>query len=85
VFATGTTDANGNFDIVTPALADGAHIFRATETDSVGLTSALSAGFAVNVYPTAPVIAALVGQPVNGGGNRGQWHRPTQPEHCDLC
>ncbi|MBR1177225.1 VCBS domain-containing protein [Bradyrhizobium sp. KB893862 SZCCT0404] len=67
VFATGVADANGNFDIVTPALTDGIHTIRATETDSLGLVSPLSAGFTVNVNPTAPTITALVNNPFNGG------------------
>ncbi|MVT75951.1 adhesin, partial [Bradyrhizobium cajani] len=67
VFATGVADANGNFDIVTPALTDGIHTIRATETDSLGLVSPLSAGFIVNVNPTAPTITALVNNPFNGG------------------
>ncbi len=62
-----TTGADGKFDIVTPALVDGPHTVRATETDTFGFTSALSAGFAVNVNPTAPTITAVVGQPFNGG------------------
>ncbi|MET4799716.1 VCBS repeat-containing protein [Bradyrhizobium sp. LB11.1] len=67
VFATGVADANGNFDIVTPALTDGVHTIRATETDSLGLVSPLSGGFIVNVNPTAPTITALVNSPFNGG------------------
>ena len=67
VFATGVADANGNFDIVTPALTDGVHTIRATETDSLGLVSPLSGGFIVNVNPTAPTITALVNNPFNGG------------------
>jgi large repetitive protein len=67
VLATTTTDGNGNFDVFTPSLADGAHTVRATETDSAGLTSPLSAGFAFNVNPTPPTIGAVVGQPFNGG------------------
>ncbi|WP_161491264.1 beta strand repeat-containing protein [Bradyrhizobium neotropicale] len=66
-FATGTADANGNFDIVTPALIDGSHTIRATETDSLGLVSPLSAGFIVNVNPTVPTITAVVNSPFNGG------------------
>jgi len=67
VFATGVADANGNFDIVTPALIDGSHTIRATETDGLGLVSPLSGGFIVNVNPTAPTITALVNSPFNGG------------------
>src|SRR3954462_6257463 len=67
VFATGIADANGNFDIVTPALIDGSHTIRATETDGLGLVSPLSGGFTVNVNPTAPAITALVNSPFNGG------------------
>ncbi|MCP3390548.1 VCBS domain-containing protein [Bradyrhizobium sp. CCGB12] len=67
VFAAGVADANGNFDIVTPALTDGIHTIRATETDSLGLVSPPSAGFIVNVNPTAPTITALVNNPFNGG------------------
>ncbi|MBR0778071.1 VCBS domain-containing protein [Bradyrhizobium diazoefficiens] len=66
-FATGVADANGNFDIVTPALIDGSHTIRATDTNSQGLTSALSAGFTVNVNPTAPTLTAVVNSPFNAG------------------
>ncbi len=67
VFATTTTDGDGNFDIITPALADGHHTFTATQTNGQGFTSLLSAGFTVDVKPTAPTLSGLVGQPVNGG------------------
>jgi VCBS repeat-containing protein len=70
VFATTTTDADGNFDIVTSALVDGIHTFTATGTDNNGFTSPLSAGFAVIVSPFPPTITALIGTPANSGAIR---------------
>jgi Domain of unknown function (DUF4347)/Bacterial Ig-like domain len=68
VVGTGTVVAGATFDITTSTdFTDGAHTLTATETDGSNLTSAASAGFAVNVDPSAPSITTLVGQPVNGG------------------
>jgi len=69
IVGTGTVGSGGTFDITTmTTFADGLHNFTATETDGSSLTStASSPAFTVEVNPTAPVITALVGQPVNGG------------------
>ncbi len=68
IVGTGTVGSDGSFDITTTAtFSDGVHTFTATEINSANLTGAASAAFAVNVAPNAPVITALVGQPVNGG------------------
>lgn len=65
---TGTVAANGSFDITTTAsFADGNHSLTATQTDAAALTSTASAGFAVAVDPTAPVIASAIGQAAFGG------------------
>jgi hypothetical protein len=62
-------DGSGNFDITTSTpIADGVRHFTATETDSDGLTSAVSDVFTVDVFPNAPVITTLVNpQPVVTG------------------
>jgi len=69
VVGTGTVGAGGTFDITTTAtFHDGVHTFTATETDAANLTSTASTpAFTVDVDPNAPVIMAMVGQPVNGG------------------
>ena len=44
------------------------HTFTAKQTDAANLTSTTSTpAFTVDVDPNAPVITAVVGQPVNGG------------------
>ena len=44
------------------------HTFTAKQTDAANLTSPASTpAFTVDVDPNAPVVTALVGQPVNGG------------------
>jgi Domain of unknown function (DUF4347)/Bacterial Ig domain/Cadherin-like domain/SdrD B-like domain/Bacterial Ig-like domain len=64
IVGTGTVLAGGTFDITTSvSFADGIHTFTATETGS----PVTSPGFTVDVDPTAPVISAVVGQPVNNG------------------
>jgi hypothetical protein len=64
----GVVDSGGQFDIVTSAaFADGQHTLTAVQTDTDGLSSAPSSGFAVGVDPNAPAITTLVGQPINGG------------------
>jgi trimeric autotransporter adhesin len=68
IVGTGKVLAGGTFDITTNTnmpFADGIHTFTATET--VGGNTATSPGFTVDVDPTAPVISAVVGQPVNNG------------------
>jgi hypothetical protein len=69
IVGTGTVGPNGTFDITTTVtFLDGVHSFTATETDSTHLTSTASTpAFTVDVDPTAPVITAVVGQPLNGG------------------
>ena len=64
--AFGTVNASGHFDIFSTS-RDGIYTITATQTDAAGLTSAPSAGVSIAVYPVAPYIAALVGQPVDGG------------------
>ena len=68
IVGTGTV-VGGTFDITTSATyADGVHTFTAKQVDAANLTSTTSTpAFAVDVDPTAPVITAVVGQPVNGG------------------
>ena len=64
---TGKVGPGGSFEITTTAsFADGVHSIVATETDAANRTRT-STAFAVHVDPNAPVIAAVVGQPANGG------------------
>jgi hypothetical protein len=71
LIASGTADSSGNFDIATTGLlSHGAYSLTATAADNiqgVNLTSVLSTALPVDVDPLAPTIAALVGNPVNGG------------------
>ena len=69
IVGTGVVDSGGTFDITTSAtFADGVHTFTAKQTDAANLTSTTSTpAFPVNVDPNAPVITALVGQPVDNG------------------
>ncbi|WP_306577633.1 VCBS domain-containing protein [Bradyrhizobium sp. SRS-191] len=64
---TTTTDSNGNYDFVTPHLADGHYTLNATETDADGVVSLPSNVVAFDVVPQAPLISGVVGQPVDGG------------------
>jgi hypothetical protein len=69
LIATGTAGANGAFNLTaTGPFPDGTYSVTATDTSADGTqTSAQSIALTVNVDPTAPVITAQVGQPVNGG------------------
>jgi hypothetical protein len=70
VIGTGTVGVNGTFDIITSAtFTDGTYAnITATDTSADKTqTSAHSSAVTAKVDPTAPVITALVGQPVNGG------------------
>ena len=51
---TAKVNASGNWAIKTTALADGAHVLRARQTDIAGNVSALSATLTVTVDTTAP-------------------------------
>ncbi|WP_246785212.1 DUF4347 domain-containing protein [Bradyrhizobium sp. S69] len=68
IVGTGKVLAGGTFDITTSVsmpFGDAIHTFTATETE--GVNTATSPQFRVDVDPTAPVISAVVGQPVNNG------------------
>jgi hypothetical protein len=63
----GMVGATGAFDITTTAtFVDGNHTLTATETDSAGVSSAMSAGLVVGVDPQAPSLNSVLGQPANG-------------------
>ncbi len=65
----GVAGAGGAFDFATTAtFADGTYHLTATDTSADGTqTSANSSPLTVNVNPSAPTVAVLVGQPLNGG------------------
>ena len=69
VVGTGTVGAGDKFDITTTKnYIDGSYTLTATDTSVDGTqTSTMSSPLTAYVNPDAPVITAVVGQPVNGG------------------
>jgi hypothetical protein len=74
---TATVNASGAWTFATNTLGNGAHSFTATDTDTSGNTSAVSAALAVTVDTVAPAVPSVVASGsgiTNGAGDLNAGH-----------